>query len=57
MFPADKVVEEAIGCAEKIAGHSKLIVAMAKEAVNGGKGKIHYCMLQVCIVLAVLTKR
>ncbi|XP_077310973.1 enoyl-CoA hydratase, mitochondrial [Lithobates pipiens] len=35
VFPADKVVEEAIGCAEKIAGHSKLIVAMAKEAVNG----------------------
>ncbi|PIO33193.1 Enoyl-CoA hydratase, mitochondrial, partial [Aquarana catesbeiana] len=35
VFPADKVVEEAIGCAEKIARHSKLIVAMAKEAVNG----------------------
>ncbi|XP_018419602.1 PREDICTED: enoyl-CoA hydratase, mitochondrial isoform X2 [Nanorana parkeri] len=35
VFPADKVVEEAICCGEKIARNSKLIVAMAKEAVNG----------------------
>ncbi|KAM5141273.1 enoyl-CoA hydratase, mitochondrial [Mantella aurantiaca] len=35
VFPADKVVEEAINCGEKIARNSKLIVAMAKEAVNG----------------------
>ncbi|XP_053548145.1 enoyl-CoA hydratase, mitochondrial [Bombina bombina] len=35
VFPVDKVVEEAIDCGEKIARNSKLIVAMAKEAVNG----------------------
>ncbi|KAM4704162.1 enoyl-CoA hydratase, mitochondrial [Rhinophrynus dorsalis] len=35
VYPVDKVVEEAISCGEKIAGNSKMIVAMAKEAVNG----------------------
>ncbi|XP_053306611.1 enoyl-CoA hydratase, mitochondrial [Spea bombifrons] len=35
VFPADKLLEEAISCGEKIAGNSKLIVSMAKEAVNG----------------------
>uniref|UniRef100_A0A8C5QE28 Enoyl-CoA hydratase, mitochondrial n=1 Tax=Leptobrachium leishanense TaxID=445787 RepID=A0A8C5QE28_9ANUR len=35
VYPIDKVVEEAIGCGEKIANNSKLIVSMAKEAVNG----------------------
>ncbi|KAL8186674.1 UNVERIFIED_CONTAM: putative enoyl-CoA hydratase, mitochondrial [Gekko kuhli] len=32
--PVDKLLDEAISCAEKIAGNSKLVVAMAKEAVN-----------------------
>ncbi|XP_013917922.1 PREDICTED: enoyl-CoA hydratase, mitochondrial [Thamnophis sirtalis] len=32
--PVDKLLDEAVGCAEKIARHSKLVVAMAKEAVN-----------------------
>ncbi|XP_012532494.1 probable enoyl-CoA hydratase, mitochondrial [Monomorium pharaonis] len=34
VFPADKVVEEAVKLAEKIGTHSPLIVAIAKEAIN-----------------------
>uniref|UniRef100_A0A672G289 Enoyl-CoA hydratase, mitochondrial n=1 Tax=Salarias fasciatus TaxID=181472 RepID=A0A672G289_SALFA len=34
VFPADQLVSEAIKCGEKIASNSKLISAMAKEAVN-----------------------
>ncbi|XP_028825793.1 enoyl-CoA hydratase, mitochondrial [Denticeps clupeoides] len=34
VFPVDQVVSEAIRCGEKIASNSKLISAMAKEAVN-----------------------
>jgi len=37
IFPADKVVEEAVKLGEKIASHSPLVVAIAKEAVNAGK--------------------
>ncbi|XP_069835356.1 enoyl-CoA hydratase, mitochondrial [Dendropsophus ebraccatus] len=35
VYPVDKLVDEAITCGEKIAKNSKLIVSMAKEAVNG----------------------
>ncbi|KAJ1143789.1 hypothetical protein NDU88_010093 [Pleurodeles waltl] len=35
VFPIEKLVEEAVSCGEKIASHSKLVVAMAKESVNG----------------------
>ncbi|XP_048419647.1 enoyl-CoA hydratase, mitochondrial [Stegostoma tigrinum] len=35
VYPVAQVVEEAIKCGEKIASNSKLITAMAKEAVNG----------------------
>ncbi|CAK9301481.1 unnamed protein product [Gordionus sp. m RMFG-2023] len=34
IFPVDKLVEETLKLAQKIAGFSPLIVAMAKEAVN-----------------------
>lgn len=36
MFPVDQVVPEAVRCGEKIASNSKLVSAMAKEAVNAG---------------------
>lgn len=35
VYPVDQVVDKAIELGEKIAAHSKLVVAMAKEAVNG----------------------
>ncbi|XP_074648162.1 enoyl-CoA hydratase, mitochondrial-like [Tubulanus polymorphus] len=34
IFPVDQLVDEAVKTAEKIANHSKITVAMAKEAVN-----------------------
>ncbi|XP_072762652.1 probable enoyl-CoA hydratase, mitochondrial [Anoplolepis gracilipes] len=34
VFPADKVVEEAVNLGEKIASHSQLVVGLAKESVN-----------------------
>lgn len=37
IFPVETLLEEAIQCAEKIASNSKLIAAMAKEAVNAGE--------------------
>jgi len=37
----DQLVSEAIKCGEKIAGNSKLVSAMAKEAVNAGEGFIN----------------
>lgn len=37
IFPVEKLVEEAIQCAEKIASNSKIIVTMAKESVNAGR--------------------
>lgn len=36
IFPADKLVAEAVKLGEKIASHSQLIVALAKESVNAG---------------------
>lgn len=36
IFPVDQLVPEAIKCGEKIASNSKLVSAMAKEAVSAG---------------------
>lgn len=36
IYPVDQLVSEAIKCGEKIASNSKLVTAMAKEAVNAG---------------------
>uniref|UniRef100_A0A0B6Z799 Probable enoyl-CoA hydratase, mitochondrial n=1 Tax=Arion vulgaris TaxID=1028688 RepID=A0A0B6Z799_9EUPU len=36
VFPPDQLVDETIKIAEKIAGHSKIIVAICKECVNKG---------------------
>lgn len=33
----DQLVSEAVKCGEKIAANSKLVSAMAKEAVNAGE--------------------
>ena len=37
VHPPEELVNEAVKIGEKIATHSKLIVAMCKEAVNTGK--------------------
>lgn len=36
IYPAEQLVSEAVKCGEKIAANSKLVSAMAKEAVNAG---------------------
>ena len=36
VFPTDKVVDEAIKTADRIATHSRIAVQLAKEAVNAG---------------------
>lgn len=36
VYPVDQLVSEAVKCGEKIAANSKLVSAMAKEAVNAG---------------------
>jgi len=36
VLPVDQLVDETVKTAEKIAGHSKTIVALCKEAVNAG---------------------
>lgn len=40
MFPVDQLVTEAVKCGEKIASNSKLVSAIAKEAVNAGECEI-----------------
>lgn len=40
IFPADKLVGEAVKLGEKISTHSQIIVGLAKKAVNAGKLKL-----------------
>jgi enoyl-CoA hydratase/carnithine racemase len=42
IFPSDKLVDEAIKTAEKISSHSRIIVRLAKEAVNAGNENIYF---------------
>lgn len=37
VFPPDQLVEQAVKTAETIASHSRIVVQLAKEAVNTGK--------------------
>jgi enoyl-CoA hydratase/carnithine racemase len=37
VFPSEQLVDEAIKTAEKISSHSRIVVQLAKEAVNAGK--------------------
>ena len=37
VLPPETLVDEAVKTAEKIAGHSKVVTMMAKEAVNACK--------------------
>ncbi len=37
VFPPEKLVDEAIKTAEKISSHSRIVVQLAKEAVNAGQ--------------------
>jgi hypothetical protein len=37
VFPADKLVDEAIKTAEKIASYSKITAALCKEAINASE--------------------
>ncbi|CAF3624764.1 unnamed protein product [Adineta steineri] len=48
VFPADKLIEESLKTAEKIANHSKIVVQLAKEAVNAGD--IPYFILKQKII-------
>jgi enoyl-CoA hydratase/carnithine racemase len=36
VFPPEELVDQAIKTAETIAGHSRIVVQLAKEAVNSG---------------------
>jgi enoyl-CoA hydratase len=37
VYPPEQLVDEAIKTAEKIASHSRIVVQLAKEAVNAGE--------------------
>lgn len=50
IFPANKLVAEAIKLGEKIASHSQLIVAMAKESVNIGNYWPIYIFFNIYII-------
>lgn len=49
VVPAEQLVSEAIKCGEKIAANSKLVSAMAKEAVNAGMGLWLFMILMILI--------
>lgn len=55
VYPVDQVVSEAIKCGEKIAANSKLVSAMAKEAVNAGMQKFVMLVVGLNIEISILS--
>jgi len=53
VFPTETVVDEAIKTAEKISSHSRVVVQLAKEAVNAGQfsfssvSNIRFCLFSI----------
>ena len=44
VYPTDQLVDEAIKTAEKIANQSKIVMQLAKEAVNAGEHDFSFAM-------------
>jgi len=42
VFPPEQLVDQAIKTAETIAGHSRIVVQLAKEAVNAGNSSVYF---------------
>ena len=47
----DKLVDEAVATAEKIASNSKVIVQMAKESVNAGEFQSFPCKMSTAVLV------
>ena len=52
IFPSEQLVDEAIKTAEKISSHSRIVVQLAKEAVNAGRSNSFefFTLCLVCIL-------
>ena len=53
VVPADKLLDEAVKTAEKIASFSKITVALCKEAVNSSERFFHSFFLFFCFLMGV----
>ena len=51
VLPPETLVDEAVKTAEKIAGHSKVITMMAKEAVNACKLLRHWRLNRIVVCI------